>query len=124
MCFLGLVAGLVWSVLGLLAPSTGMPYPVGDGCVAAHGGSCSYRAQQVGSIEGVGTVWRVDIVRGKRTLHCGPKDWSDADGGVVVARDVIRPGDRVRAISGAFSPPFFGFVSVGANDRVGMEPRP
>jgi hypothetical protein len=122
MCVLGLIAGLVWSLIGLASPATTVSYPVGDGCVAVSGASCSYAAREVGSIEAVGTHWRVDIVRGTRTLQFGPDVSGEPSDGVFVDTDVIRPGDRVRAVTGATSPPFFGFVSVGANERTATDP--
>ncbi len=113
MCVLGFIAGAVWSVIGLFTPATVVQYPAGSGCVATSGASCSYLAREVGSIEAAGTDWRVEIVRGARTIRYGWSDLDHADDGVAIARDVIRPGDRVRAVTGETSPPFFGFVAIG-----------
>ena len=113
MCVLGFIAGVVWSVLGVLTPATGIQYPAGSGCVATSGASCRYLAHDVGSIEAIGTDWKVEIVRGARTIRYGWSDLEHPRDAVAIARDVIRPGDRVRAVTGDTSPPFFGFVAVG-----------
>ncbi len=120
MCVLGLIAGAVWTVIGLFTSPTVVQYPAGSGCVATSGASCSYLAHEVGSIEAVGTDWKVEIVLGARTIRYGWSDLEHPRDGVAIARDVIRPGDRVRAVTGETSPPFFGLVSVGSDSsRIG-----
>ena len=121
MCVLGFIAGAVWSVIGLLTPGAAVQYPAGSGCVATSGASCSYLAREVGSIEAVGTDWKVEIVRGARTVRYGWSDLEHPRDGVAIARDVIRPGDRVRAVTGETSPPFCGFVAVGQERGIEYE---
>jgi hypothetical protein len=97
MCVIGYLLWIVLSIAGRTAPSADVPPAAGEGCFAATGSSCSYRAERVGGIQAVGSRWRVDIVRHGRTVSIGPADLVDAAGRAINAGRMIRPGDRVTA---------------------------
>ncbi len=96
------VVWLALSAVGLVGRTAAAPHaagaqPTGEGCFAAVGASCSYRAHPTGGIQAVGTGWSVQIVRANRTITVGPNDWKDVAGRSVDAGRLIEPGDRVTA---------------------------
>ncbi len=102
MCVIFFVIWLALSAVGLAGRTATEPHasgaqPAGEGCFAAVGASCSYRAHRTGGIQAVGTGWTVEIVRGNRTITIGPNDWKDVAGRSVDAGRLINPGDRVTA---------------------------
>jgi hypothetical protein len=100
-----------------LSPSANtVDAPVGEGCFAIDGGSCTYRAHVAGGVDATGSTWWVEITRGSRQIRLGPGaygDPADVYGSTFVRDDVIRPGDSVFAATGSTSPPWVGFVHVG-----------
>ena len=107
--------GVLFVIVGLLTPATTARHPADEGCVAMFGASCSYVAHRKGGVEAVGNNWSVEIVRGERHIHLGPRDLTDA----VSVRDVIRPGDKVTATTEKTYLPWIGIVAVGARANGG-----
>jgi hypothetical protein len=90
-----------------------------EGCVAASGTFCSYRAHVRGGILAAGNGWYVEIARGHRTIWFGPRSMTDVGHGLVARKNVIKRGDRVFVSTDLAACPCLcaqgktGFVQVG-----------
>lgn len=89
-----------------------------DGCEAASGSTCAYRAKKNGGIVATGNSWRVTVVRQGRSMSYGPANWLDAHSFVFRRVNVIRKGDAVYVRTGnmwgEWPPVVAGAVAVGS----------
>jgi hypothetical protein len=85
------------AVVAMTAASwtTTAAHALGDGCEAANGSTCKYRAKTNGGIVATGNSWRVTVVRRGHVTRYGPANWLDARNSVFKRVNVIRKGDKV-----------------------------
>jgi hypothetical protein len=87
------VASLVFVVATMGMGGRSASADTAEGCLATVNNPCSYVATQAGGFVAAGHHWTVTIFRGDKTIQY-------TDEFSVTRADVIRPGDRVRAIAG------------------------
>jgi hypothetical protein len=91
---------------------------VGDGCEAASGSTCYYRATRNGGIVATGNSWKVGVLRRGRYAEYGPASWVDAQHSTFRRTNVIRKGDfvyvRTGNMWGEWPPVVAGAVAVGS----------
>lgn len=107
------------AVVAMAAASwTTTAHAVGDGCEAANGSTCAYRAKKSGGIVATGNSWQVKVVRAGRTMTYGPANWLDAQSFVFRRVNAIRKGDTVYVRTGnmwgEWPPVVAGAVAVGS----------
>ncbi len=89
-----------------------------DGCEAAGGSTCSYRATKSGGIVATGNSWRVTVVRNGRTTAYHPASRIDALHFQFRRVNAIRKGDLVYVRTGniwaEWPPVVAGAVAVGS----------
>ena len=107
------------ALVALAAASwTTTAHAVEDGCEAANGSTCSYRATKNGGIVATGNSWRVTVVRGGLATTYGPANWLDAERFTFKRVNVIRKGDvvyvRTANMWGEWPPVVAGAVAVGS----------
>ncbi len=66
-----------------------------EGCTAAMGISCEYRARSAGGIIAFGNGWQVRIYRQGQETTYGPKDMTDVRRSTLKLRNAVQKGDYV-----------------------------
>lgn len=118
--------GLVWIAVVAMAAASwtttahahAQPEQRSDGCEAASGSTCAYRATKNGGIVATGNSWRVTVVRRGRSTTYGPANWLDSQSFVFRRVNAIRKGDTVYVRTGnmwgEWPPVVAGAVAVGS----------
>jgi hypothetical protein len=107
------------AVVAVAAASWTTPaHALSDGCEAASGSTCSYRATKNGGIVATGNSWRVTVVRRGHVTRYGPAHWLDVGHSAFKRVNVIRKGDvvyvRTANMWGEWPPVVAGAVAVGS----------
>jgi hypothetical protein len=82
-------------IAGTMASWTATAEAASEGCTAASGLSCEYRATRAGGIVAIGNGWQVRIYRHGHEKAYGPKDMTDVRGSTLKLRNAVQNGDYV-----------------------------
>jgi hypothetical protein len=80
---------------GGMAGWTGTADAASEGCTAAAGLSCEYRATKAGGIMAIGNGWKVRVFRNGQEKTYGPQDMTDVRGSTLKRSNAVRKGDYV-----------------------------